>query len=380
MGGIMKRIVLFFAVALLLGGYGFFAWGQTKTVWVPKIGDMAEVSGANQEILDMTDEDPIALRSFKDLAEAKFELNRPYIIARVESSEGTHAYYDAHALNESLFGFLGLTGFKPLDTYTDPRRNKIARLDYFILNNADEEAFTYLCSYVDLITRPEYWRDFFYSNQPAPKLSLVKKYEVARGIIATRQRDSYQVAFNYLEYVANEKIQDVFLVEPEEKVQAVWRSQALLADLYYHGLQSGPIIIVPKDFKESARYWMMLLDNEKVDQYDVANAKLRLGNIYKEGDQYVPANYATAYGYYIDALKNAQCGGFLDIEEQAECGKQEIEKDRERALRDIALEALRVKADQTLSSLDRKNKLKKISDLERAVRSSGAHQTRCVVQ
>jgi len=180
--------------------------------------------------------------------------------------------------------------------------------------------------------------------------------------------------------VANEKIQDVFLVEPEEKVQTVWRSQALLADLYYHGLQSGPIIIVPKDFKESARYWMMLLDNEKVDQYDVANAKLRLGNIYKEGDQYVPANYATAYGYYIDALKNAQGGGFSDIEEQAECGKQEIEKDRERALRDIALEALRVKADQTLSSLDRKNKLKKISDLERAVRSSGAHQTRCVVQ
>lgn len=382
MGGNMKKNVVGIVLTLIFLGIGSVVCAKKKTVWVPILSDggvgqqSKNVYEGTQEILNMADDDSITLTSFSDLADAKFRINRPYIIARAESVSGTHHYYDAHALNYYLFGFLGLTGFRSLDTYTDPLRNKIARLDYFILNSADEEAFVYLCSYVDFIHKPEYWRDFFYGNQPAPELSLAKKYEIAQDIIIARQRDSYRLACNYLDFVANEKGK----LDDDQDLKAVWQAQALLGDLYYHGMQNGSSVIIPKDYQESVKYWSMLLDNGGATQYEVANAYLHLGKMYHEGDSKLFRNYAKAYDYYTSALEKAGENNFSTIVEEAVCGKQDIATNKEQALKDFAVEILRIQADQTLSRTAKREKLTKMNNLEESLRLNQGRERQCSLQ
>jgi hypothetical protein len=365
----MKRMGLFFAGTLLLVGYGFFSWGQAKTIWVPKMGVMAEneakteASEADQEILDMADEDPILLESFQDLARAKFELHRPYIIARIEAG-GVHHYYDAHALNKYLFGFL--TGvFADLQTYHDIQRAAIGRLDYFILNNPEEQAFTYLCSFQDIVEHIEHWRNYFYQNQEIV-LAPEEKLEAAQDIITAQQRGSYYLAFEYLKEVADQ----------QENAQAAGTARVLLGDLYYHGLSATKRWIIPKDYTQAAHYWQGVANDQFADRRDSATAWLHLGKMYEEGGDNFPRRYAKAYECYRNVLE------YPDLHDQAAEGIARIEAEhRMDALKEIALEKLHVKADRTNAALYKNYRLNILCDMERALRpESSAQEGKCSVQ
>jgi len=366
MGGFMKKILILSIFAIVAVYYGLGLWAETKTVWVPEQvkGEAINRSAtSNQEIVDMNQEDPITLESFADLAQAKFTLHRPYIIARVEAG-GVHHYYDAHELNHFLFGFLGSSRFKPLNSYQDIQRIPITRLDYFILNNADEQAFTYLCSYIDLMLQAEQWRDYFYRNQSAPLLSPAEQLDAARGIITFRQQDSYRLALDYLRNAADQK-EDFYLAG---------RAQAMLGDLYFHGLGD-----IPKDFGLAAQYCRMAVQNPSISQHSKAQSWLNLGKMYQEGSSDLPQNYAKAYECYLRAAEDF-FDDIQDIQVEAQERMATIARiNKERILQDIASERAQIEGDGTLLpevKTEKREMLRRIEQLVRRCDRRGA----CTVQ
>ncbi len=350
----MKYIKMI-AIAVMFAGIGGVVYfnasqppapqeGQVKTIRVaqPAAGGQ-EIQYVN-ETLNLSDEDPIGLISFSDLIEAKREANLPYIIARVQTDNGYHRYYDAHALNNYLFGILGRAPFKEISEYADIHRVPIARIDYFIINEPIAESalrtqeFRHWCSFDDLVAHTPRWSAEFYANEPAPVVQPLTPAEMlerahqlydgfneeheevepdyvrafadfqsvadqtedpqaaaeAANMLGAMYREGHGVAQNYPQAVAYYRQAAAQVYD----VYAAMESLENLGDMYRLG--EG----VVQDYEQAADYYNQVIaraDDAAIPE-DGAEAQIKLGDMYYDGEGF-PQSYAQAREHYEQAAE-----------------------------------------------------------------------------
>src|SRR5271154_200053 len=165
-----KRVIM--AVALAAGSCSTAMVAESKIVRLPRpVYAQAATQAQPEELIDLEMLEGLTRKSFGQLMQEKHADELSYIVARVVTrglSGDTIEYYNAHDLNK-LFGGYPLKSAAPSYSYKIPHNGfAIQQVDYFIINSPDDAAFTYLCSYYDVIIDPAKkgaLKELFYANQ-----------------------------------------------------------------------------------------------------------------------------------------------------------------------------------------------------------------------
>ena len=267
------------AGALVIASYGFLTYGagNERDIRVPQQNGTRVV-----ERLNLEDEEPFTYKTFDELIQEKRAKNLPYIIARVETENHHSRYYDAHELNEHLFGIFTTRPFNQINEYRDMMTTlPIARIDYFITNNNQE--FQYFCSFNDLVTNTLHWMNLFYANQlPEPNKLLEHAYNIlltAENEHRDPTQNEYRQAREWFELIANQQ------ADPSSAAEA----DVQLAGLYRDGSA------VPVD-RAQARTYFLRAAQQTANIEAAINAYTSLGNMYNdEAQQDRDLNHAKSF-------------------------------------------------------------------------------------
>jgi hypothetical protein len=91
---------------------------------------VVKISNNKNEIIDINKDEPLLLKTFKELIEEKEKAGKPYILARVITKHGDtkfYHYYDAHYLNQYFFGDNYLNASNVIKELYKNLRNKDGR-------------------------------------------------------------------------------------------------------------------------------------------------------------------------------------------------------------------------------------------------------------
>lgn len=247
---------------------------------------------AGNELIDIDNTDSLESEIYQELIKTKQQENRPYIIARVVSSLtndifGVH-YFDAHALNGWLFKKF-INKVRELITYKNPANNMpIKELDYFTIDNVDDPAFTYKCSFNNLMHNQNYWIQYFENNQPIT-LSYNEKAQLGLNFLRGEEGkvQNTQMAIHYFNDVVNQQID----------LSAATLANNAVGFIYLDGLG------VPINYPRARKYFQQAVVNSHANPFQTAYAHTMLGLIYFDGLG-VSSNYPRARKHFEQAIVN----------------------------------------------------------------------------
>lgn len=343
MGGSMKKIMIIL-VALAAISCGIALWADTKIVRVPR---PVQNESQSEEVIDLEMQDVFTEKSFAQLMNDQHEHDLPYIVARVVSKNYAGdriRYCNAHDLNK-IFGGYPLRGSASSYSFKTPQSGfPVQHVDYFIINNPDDAAFLYLCSYYELMVDPaqkDKFREIFHANQVEdpqlhvkaqrrlavdeqfdPLLSAKAKMRLGEIYFAGRygmQKD-YDQASQYLEDV---------LENPHSDSAVIMRAHGILGQIYYSGEYGAD-----KNYKKVCRSLEQILSEQK-DPQALATMQLQLGQLYYAGGYGLGVDYARAHSYF-EQVANQDANPAAAVRAQYRLGQiyyrgQGVEKNYEKA-------------------------------------------------